>query len=659
MIKLLLNRYCFTLLAIILSLAFVCIFTQSQTSALSGADFRAGRIVDDSIYFNGNTMSASQIQTFLDAKVPACDTYGEKMHSSGQTRAQYGISKGYPAPYTCLKDYSQNTPYTAPNAYCSGPVSSGVKSSAQIIFDVAQACNVSPKVLLVLLQKEQSLVTDDWPWSNQYEKATGFACPDTAPCDPAYGGFFYQVYNAARQSQRYIKEPHLFNYEAGQTSYIQYNPTASCGGGDVYIQTQATAVLYNYTPYQPNQRALDNLYGTGDSCSAYGNRNFWRMYIDWFGPTVMSSPWSWSYEGQWTYSDESRTQRFTSIPTVEPGGTIYATVKARNMGTNTWDKSFLRLGTSSPIGRLSPFAHDSWISGSRLVSMSENTVAPGQIASFEFALKAPQSSGTYKEYFNIVAEGLSWLNDLGLYFSINVNTQKSPSSSTQSSLLSGQSVNMNSQLLSPDLQSSLTVQRDGNLVLYSNFSPAWQTGPVGGSGNKLIMQSDGNLVLYDKSMHPLWNTETGGNPGAKLTLQTDGNMVIYSATNVPLWATYTIHIPNHLSYVNTFMKTGRMLPGQQIETADRKYRLILQRDGNLVLYDNITPLWASRTDGKSSSFLAMQSDGNLVLYDKDQHPLWFSGTSGRGLLKLVIQQDGNLVLYNQLNQPQWNTGTYR
>jgi hypothetical protein len=30
---------------------------------------------------------------------------------------------------------------------------------------------------------------------------------------------------------------------------------------------------------------LANLYGTGDSCSAYGNRNFWRIFRDWFGST--------------------------------------------------------------------------------------------------------------------------------------------------------------------------------------------------------------------------------------------------------------------------------------------------------------------------------------------------------------------------------------
>ncbi|MBC7404826.1 MAG: hypothetical protein H7252_03970 [Cytophaga sp.] len=52
------------------------------------------------------------------------------------------------------------------------------------------------------------------------------------------------------------------------------------------MENQATAGLYNYTPYQPNTAALANLYGTGDSCSAYGNRNFWRMFYDWFGSTT-------------------------------------------------------------------------------------------------------------------------------------------------------------------------------------------------------------------------------------------------------------------------------------------------------------------------------------------------------------------------------------
>lgn len=135
-------------------------------------------------------MSTNQIQSFLNSKLPSCDTNGTKPYG-GTTRANYGTSKGYPPPYTCLKDYSQTIP-TVTNSgsdLCKGSISGGTKSASQIINDVAKACQTNPKVLLVLLQKEQSLVTDDWPWSIQYRSATGYGCPDTAPCDSEYYGF--------------------------------------------------------------------------------------------------------------------------------------------------------------------------------------------------------------------------------------------------------------------------------------------------------------------------------------------------------------------------------------------------------------------------------------------------------------------------------------
>jgi hypothetical protein len=49
--------------------------------------------------------------------------------------------------------------------------------------------------------------------------------------------------------------------------------------------------LYDYTPYTPNAAALNNLYGTGDACSSYGNRNFWRYYSDWFGNPAAPPPY--------------------------------------------------------------------------------------------------------------------------------------------------------------------------------------------------------------------------------------------------------------------------------------------------------------------------------------------------------------------------------
>jgi len=252
--------------------------TNTPASAIAGSQFNAGRITDDVVFFSPGTMSVNEIQNFLNSKVPVCDTYHAATNPS------------YQPPYTCLKDYRQDEPArSAEVGLCKAIAPRTNSTAAQIIYDVANSCGVNPQVLLVLLQKEQSLVTDTWPWSNQYRSATGYGCPDTAPCDSEYYGFFNQVYMAARQFRYYAKSPTLFSYRMGRSNNILYNPSSSCGSSPVYIQNQATAGLYNYTPYQPNAAALNNLYGSGDSCSAYGNRNFWRMFNDWFGASVIGS----------------------------------------------------------------------------------------------------------------------------------------------------------------------------------------------------------------------------------------------------------------------------------------------------------------------------------------------------------------------------------
>ncbi|HSX29856.1 MAG TPA: hypothetical protein VLE73_04840 [Candidatus Saccharimonadales bacterium] len=254
-----------------------------RVHAVSGGDWKAGRIIDDSVFYNSSSMTADQIQQFLNAKVPTCDNGGTQPYN-GSTRRTYSESKGVTFPLTCLKDYYENTT-THANNLSGQPVPAGAKSAAQIIWDVSQTYGINPQVLIVLLQKEQSLITDDWPWPVQYQKATGYACPDTADCDSKYYGFYNQVDSAAWQFRKYAQTPNSFNYAAGAINNIRYNPNAACGQSAVYIDNQATASLYNYTPYQPNASALANLYGTGDSCGAYGNRNFWRMFSDWFGST--------------------------------------------------------------------------------------------------------------------------------------------------------------------------------------------------------------------------------------------------------------------------------------------------------------------------------------------------------------------------------------
>jgi hypothetical protein len=283
-----------TLLIIIgLSIGLVLspVFT-SDTSAADKADWRAGQIMDDGIFYNSNDMSVDQVQAFLNSKVPVCDTWGtQRSELGGGTRAQYGASRGYPAPFICLKDYYEN-PSNRENNLSGRPIPAGALSAAQLIKNAAVNYGISVRALLVIIQKESPgpLLTDTWPFPNQYRNAMGYGCPDTAPCDPQYEGFNNQVSNAARQFKLYKNNPAAYRYKPNQNNVISFQANASsCGTSNVYVETFATAGLYNYTPYQPNPAALNNMYGTGDSCSAYGNRNFWRMFTDWFGPTVNSS----------------------------------------------------------------------------------------------------------------------------------------------------------------------------------------------------------------------------------------------------------------------------------------------------------------------------------------------------------------------------------
>lgn len=298
----------------IVAVGLVSVFSFNDAKAANAADFNPSYIIDDAIFYNGNAMDAGQIQNFLNSKNPNCDYWGTQPAREwgypNMTRAQFaehkrngtnGFSRdaGFHAPpYKCLTMYSQNTPQMeASSGYCSA-IGAGNRTAAQIINDVAKACGINPQVLIILLEKEQSLITDIWPLDRQLRNATGFACPDTAPCNPAYEGFFYQVYNAARQFKVYQAFPNSYNYRAGRNNTVYFHPgpfvngakqgIGYCGSTQLYIQNQATAALYIYTPYQPNQSALNNLYGTGDICGSYGNRNFWRIFTDWFGSTKVS-----------------------------------------------------------------------------------------------------------------------------------------------------------------------------------------------------------------------------------------------------------------------------------------------------------------------------------------------------------------------------------
>ncbi|MGJ8722328.1 MAG: FG-GAP repeat domain-containing protein [Salinibacterium amurskyense] len=245
--------------------AFVVAPTPPPASAISGSDFNPGNIISDALFYDGQAMTVGEIQAFLNSKIGSC--------SNGRCLNILTTSVS-----SRPREVSQTTGNLICDAFTGGSL-----SAAEIIYRAQVACGISAKVILVTLQKEQGLISSRAPGEAALDRAMGMACPDTAPCAEYALGFANQVYLGTRQLKAY--KAAAFAKQPG-VHQIQYHPNASCGSSSVNIQNYATAALYNYTPYRPNAAALANLGTVGDSCSSYGNRNFWWYYAIWFGEDV-------------------------------------------------------------------------------------------------------------------------------------------------------------------------------------------------------------------------------------------------------------------------------------------------------------------------------------------------------------------------------------
>jgi len=118
-------------------------------------------------------------------------------------------------------------------------------------------------------------------------------------------------------------------------------------------------------------------------------------------------------------------------PTLPPGDEVALWVELRNVGNVAWlgpESSLrgrIRLGTSHPRDRKSDFWSEAWPSSNRAAELGEDVVLPGEVGRFSFVIKAGKI-GHSREYFQPVAEYVTWLNDLGIYWDINVTAGAPP-----------------------------------------------------------------------------------------------------------------------------------------------------------------------------------------------------------------------------------------
>jgi hypothetical protein len=86
------------------------------------------------------------------------------------------------------------------------------------------------------------------------------------------------------------------------------------------------------------------------------------------------------------------------------------------------------------------------------------------------------------------------------------------------------------------------------------------------------------------------------------------------------------------------------------------YTLTLQDDGDLVLTEPGTVVWATNTPGQGVRRAVLQEDGNFVLYKSDGSA-WSTQTNGQDVDRLVLQSDRNLVLYARDGGALWASDT--
>lgn len=223
-------------LALVLAAALALAALLLPASALA-ATFDPVRVVSDENMRDGASMnSAAEVQIFLAAANPA------------------------PSTTSALKNLVT-------------PDHNGVrKSAAAIIFEACRAYGISPRVMLTMLQKEQSLLTRTAPAARTLERAIGAGCPD--PVTNRYPGFGNQIWNGARL---------LDGYGEGRVTYIPlWAPGTSIpvyGGLRVVPASIATFKLYTYNPSIGAKAPYGDL--SGQECS--GNANFWKIYWKYFG----------------------------------------------------------------------------------------------------------------------------------------------------------------------------------------------------------------------------------------------------------------------------------------------------------------------------------------------------------------------------------------
>jgi hypothetical protein len=432
-------------------LALFVVALAAQTGAAHAA-WNQNRIIDDNVFSNIYTFNAGQIDAFLNSFPNSC----------------ISTNHGFSAP--------DPTGYTPDGGFTYG----GNVTAGTVIFHASQVYGLNPQVLLVTLQKEQTLVSGSAGCSVlRYAGATGLGCPDSGTTHDYSGVNLYTINGVTTTSvtgtcvnsslkvgfsQQVIRSAWLLKFSQERSlgnigwavvhdNWDNSDDPQTCYSGPMtagYRQVCPSGA----TTYYDGYRTIDNVavyMTTGATASLYyytphfnGNQNFVSIWEGWWGPSLLGT-YSWSTGG---YAIMSPDKTVSYDPGhLQPGETYLAVLQAVNTGGATWFKGGpnpVMLATSQPTTRMSRFCQPTWSACNRPATLTENQIDPGQTGHFEFLFTTPAQLGSYGEYFKPVAEMLSWFNDYSPNdgFGIHVDSPGSFTWSTSSYSIKDKSNNV-------------------------------------------------------------------------------------------------------------------------------------------------------------------------------------------------------------------------
>lgn len=113
-------------------------------------------------------------------------------------------------------------------------------------------------------------------------------------------------------------------------------------------------------------------------------------------------------------------QSESAWPTLSPGASTTLTVRFANAGTATWQRGVVgkqaNLGLNGDSLAFAALGmNDGWLSANRLATTTEASVGPGQTGTFTFNVRAPLTPGTYRLPLRPVIDGVTWMEDSGVF----------------------------------------------------------------------------------------------------------------------------------------------------------------------------------------------------------------------------------------------------